>query len=531
MTVASENARSLHYGDGSSKSFSVDFVFHEPSSIEVIVIDDDGAEHIQLLNTDYTVSGGISNGLAATGTVLMSVAPALGKEVLIRRKPQITQTFDPIDNEAFLSSSIETALDRLVTQAQYLKDQISRAPLLKAGSNLLGLLELPTPVAHAAIGWNASANGLANVGSSANITAAGAALVGATSYEEMRSTLGLGSAATQNVGTSGANIPLLSTENVWADTQYTASADEFFTAAQMSSTHAGATGGPYLELYRNSPSPTASDIMGVITFSGNDDAGNSTGYCQLYATLTDPTNGSEDARLNIQTVINGSNFVRAYIQHGLVVGAATGGDKGGGSINALAIYDDNVLLTDVVEDFLAAGEIDTDKWDDMVPDIVEPEHRHFRRRTEKVQEQRLVAVSENGRFVAKRLPVIVTRQAIKREDVIDDAGQKIGEVNRPVLDEIVTPEKRTPRRHEMAHRLKKLVSNGLDLRNPRSYIEHLKSTKALPGHIRADEWAERQFSVGEIMNHHILSTEILAAAFTALVEQVERLETKLAKQA
>src|SRR5690606_33797287 len=33
---------------------------------------------------------------------------------------------------------------------------------------------------------------------------------------------------------------------------------------------------------------------------------------------------------------------------GLRVGSPTGGDKGAGTINAVAIYDDNVLLTDYV---------------------------------------------------------------------------------------------------------------------------------------------------------------------------------------
>lgn len=41
---------------------------------------------------------------------------------------------------------------------------------------------------------------------------------------------------------------------------------------------------------------------------------------------------------------------RAYIVEGLVVGAPTGGDKGAGTINAVAVYDDNVLLTGYVLD-------------------------------------------------------------------------------------------------------------------------------------------------------------------------------------
>lgn len=52
---------------------------------------------------------------------------------------------------------------------------------------------------------------------------------------------------------------------------------------------------------------------------------------------------------------------------GVVVGAPTGGDKGQGTINATAVYDDNTLLTDYVFDAHIDGRIDFQKWDDLVP--------------------------------------------------------------------------------------------------------------------------------------------------------------------
>lgn len=52
----------------------------------------------------------------------------------------------------------------------------------------------------------------------------------------------------------------------------------------------------------------------------------------------------------------------------LVVGAPTGGAKGVGTINAQAVYDDNTLLTDYVFDAEIDGDVDTRKWDDLVPD-------------------------------------------------------------------------------------------------------------------------------------------------------------------
>ena len=46
-------------------------------------------------------------------------------------------------------------------------------------------------------------------------TAAGRALIDDASASAQRTTLGLGTAAVQNTGTSGANVPLLSTANTW----------------------------------------------------------------------------------------------------------------------------------------------------------------------------------------------------------------------------------------------------------------------------------------------------------------------------
>ena len=59
-----------------------------------------------------------------------------------------------------------------------------------------------------------------------------------------------------------------------------------------------------------------------------------------------------------------------YSGGGLVCGAPTGGNKGGGTINASAVYDDNTLLTDYVFDAHIDGRIDRQKWDDLVPDRV-----------------------------------------------------------------------------------------------------------------------------------------------------------------
>lgn len=62
-----------------------------------------------------------------------------------------------------------------------------------------------------------------------------------------------------------------------------------------------------------------------------------------------------------------NNTVRFTVSAGLVVGAPTGGDKGAGTINATAVYDDNVLLTCYPIEAYRTGTINTDAWDALSP--------------------------------------------------------------------------------------------------------------------------------------------------------------------
>lgn len=76
--------------------------------------------------------------------------------------------------------------------------------------------------------------------------------------------------------------------------------------ATLTSSDAGATAGPVLTLYRNSATPAASDILGKVLFQGEDDAGNTESYAEVYATITDPASGSEDGSFLIRAKSAGS---------------------------------------------------------------------------------------------------------------------------------------------------------------------------------------------------------------------------------
>ena len=120
--------------------------------------------------------------------------------------------------------------------------------------------------------------------------------------------------------------------------------------------------GPQTTSMHESASPAAFDVIYSHLMQGRDDGGNLTTYAQWNARISDPTDGSEDGIIDLRTVVAGTLAIRAAIGAGLTVGAPTGGDKGAGTVNATAVYDDNVLLTDLVLDMKVDGSFDVVRY-------------------------------------------------------------------------------------------------------------------------------------------------------------------------
>jgi hypothetical protein len=110
-----------------------------------------------------------------------------------------------------------------------------------------------------------------------------------------------------------------------------------------------------LDLYEAGTSAT---ITAELALSGNNSSPAKVIYGRIQLHRLDSTAGTEDARLDFSTIVAGTSTVRAYISQGLVVDVPSGTlvDKGVGTVNATAVYDDNVLLTDYVFDILLDGE-------------------------------------------------------------------------------------------------------------------------------------------------------------------------------
>jgi hypothetical protein len=74
----------------------------------------------------------------------------------------------------------------------------------------------------------------------------------------------------------------------------------------LTSTDAGATASPLLDLYRNSASPAASDTIGEIEFNGKDSAGNKQQYALIHGSILSPTSTTEQGQIHFETATAGA---------------------------------------------------------------------------------------------------------------------------------------------------------------------------------------------------------------------------------
>jgi len=183
-----------------------------------------------------------------------------------------------------------------------------------------------------------------------------------------------GTAGTTKLTLSGTAEVFLSASK--ADIAFVDVANTFTQTQTISSTDAGAAAGPTLDLYRDSASPAAADDLGVITFSGRDGAATKTTYGQIRAELVDPTNGSEDAGIYIQTLNAGSLVNSFYAQGGyfevgpliaaepyfyisrydVTADTQNVGILSFGGNNSAAVYKDYVTFTGIAQDYSTGTE-------------------------------------------------------------------------------------------------------------------------------------------------------------------------------
>lgn len=124
MTVASQTSRVSYSGNGSTVLFAVPFYFLENGHLRVVLRSSAGVETIQIITTNYTVTGA---GNPSGGSITMTLAPASGETLVIVRNVPVTQETDYQANDPFPAESHERALDKLTMIAQQSTDIGNRA--------------------------------------------------------------------------------------------------------------------------------------------------------------------------------------------------------------------------------------------------------------------------------------------------------------------------------------------------------------------------------------------------------------------
>ena len=82
----------------------------------------------------------------------------------------------------------------------------------------------------------------------------------------------------------------------------------------LTSTDAGSSAGPIVELIRDSSSPADADYLGQIAFKGDDDGGSQHTYAKITGKIGDASAGTEDGRIEFAVVSNGSNEIVARLK-------------------------------------------------------------------------------------------------------------------------------------------------------------------------------------------------------------------------
>ena len=298
----------------------------------------------------------------------------------------------------------------------------------------------------------------------------------------------------------------------------------------VSTAASAASAGAAIGIYSDDGAAMVSgDRLGLFLFGGTSAASTirNTAAVVAYASENWVNLSAYGTRFEFQTTTNAGTArttkMTIFDSGGVNIGSPTGGDKGLGTLNAVGVYDDNTLLTDIVGEFERTGKINIAKWDSMVPDLIIPEHieRVPVMEDGEVVENRMKLDAE-GNFIKTQTRMAGKVQKTKLRLVFDDKGNGLDAIFEPVFEEVVTPAKTVARKHTAAHLFKEMIDSGFDPRVPSKYIAKMQERGALPGMPNEAEWEHGKFSIGELHTCSVLAMEMLALV-------VKNLEDRLSK--
>ena len=126
MTVSTTSNKVTRDGDGTILSFQYDFKIFADGDLDVYIRDTNGTETLQVINTNYTVTGA-GNDSGGNVVFVSGQAPAATDKVIIQRKLALTQGTDYVANDPFPAESHEEALDRLTFITQQIQEEVDRS--------------------------------------------------------------------------------------------------------------------------------------------------------------------------------------------------------------------------------------------------------------------------------------------------------------------------------------------------------------------------------------------------------------------
>lgn len=237
MAVATEIAKNIYAGNGTTGPFPYQFKIYADSHLEVIKISGAGVKTTLVLNVGYTVSGA---GVATGGNVTLTTALATGEKLVIRRKMPYLQATSFVAGQAVSAAGLNNALDKLAMLIQQVREIAGRGLLLPPDTTL-DILELPTFEAGKAIGVNSTGDGLIMLETPEQAAgyAAAAEADALTATEKAAEAEGSAETATEKAAAANLSALAAAASAASADTESGTYAPEAFAVANISSITSG----------------------------------------------------------------------------------------------------------------------------------------------------------------------------------------------------------------------------------------------------------------------------------------------------
>ena len=139
MTISTAASPLSYAGNGSTTAFPITWAYISKAHVVATLRNSSGVETVQILDTNYTLTDPDD-----TGTLTMTIAPAVGETLVITSEPPNTQETNFPLGGPFPASSVEKTVDLASQVSQKIQDLVDRALLVpKTDTRSTSQLELP----------------------------------------------------------------------------------------------------------------------------------------------------------------------------------------------------------------------------------------------------------------------------------------------------------------------------------------------------------------------------------------------------